>query len=295
MITIARHYRHILFPLLCACGIGIGVWLLAGRVTQHQSHARVYFFDVGQGDAALIRLPRGYDVLIDAGPDKTIAHKLGKSLPFFDRTLEAVILTHPHADHITGLLEILRRYEVQTVITTGVAYESPVATYLQEELTRGSIRIEIVAQPQTLELPTGRGDRIEVRYPVESIVGKEVRDVNTASMVVSFTTGGETFLFMGDAYRAQEDELLAAGSVPRAVVLKVGHHGSVTSTGLDFLDAVQPRYAIISVGSDNPYGHPHAAVLDRLREKGITVVRTDQSGDITFLMEDGGTRMLAGE
>lgn len=256
-------------------------WLRAGHIFSDQ-RLIVWFFDVGQGDAIFIESPDGRQILIDGGTGSLVLEKLSRVMPFWDRSLDAVLLTHPHADHIGGLISVLERYRVERVYTTGSLYATTETEEFLRRLNDGE-EVVIVDGPVTLEL--GRGTTLEIIAPVESLRNVRVDDPNNASIAGVLRYGEINVLLTGDLGGRAEQGLLTR--LKETVdVLKVGHHGSQTSTSADLLKATKPVAAIISVGADNSYGHPHAATLDRLKEFGVTVLRTDLDGDIR-LTSDG--------
>lgn len=234
--------------------------------------ARIVVFDIGQGDAILVRSEQGDDILIDGGPDDRIIEKLGSYLPREDRDIELLVLTHPHADHLAGLLPVLDRYQVKRVVTSGARHDTALdAAWIRAVADEGVVAE--VARPG-MRYAFG-GTALEVLA-----AGAKTGDLNDTSVVLRFTYGSSTALLMGDATTKIEDALLAASSTLRAGVLKIGHHGSKYSTGRAFLSAVAPAYAVISVGADNRYGHPSERTLKRLRDASVASFRTDEDGDV---------------
>ncbi|MDP3986157.1 MAG: ComEC/Rec2 family competence protein [Candidatus Veblenbacteria bacterium] len=243
----------------------------------------VTFFNVGQGDAALVRTVAGQTILVDGGPDRTILSKLGAALPWGERTIDLVILSHPHADHVSGLNYVLERYRVRQVLVTGAVHTTPEYLRFLELLKEQGLPVALARAGQTVEL--AGGVRVEVLWPQESFLGKEVPDLNATSIVNRVVYGSTAVLFTGDTPEENESSLLASGAEVEAQLLKVAHQGSRTSSSPAFLRAVSPQVAVISVGQ-NSYGHPHAEVVERLRELVPQVLRTDEEDDITF-MSDG--------
>lgn len=244
----------------------------------------VYVLDVGQGDSSLIQTPNNITVLIDGGPDNTVLPALGEYLPFHQRYIDYVILTHPHADHVTGLVEVLRRYKVGKVIMTGVAHSSADYRAFLTEIQEQNIPVMIIEKPEHLQL----GDVVlEFVAPLESYAGVEnVHNLNNTSIITRVVYDDVAFLFPGDAEKEEELEVVSSGQELQAQVLKLGHHGSSTSSTKIFLDAVQPEVGIVSAGIDNDFGHPHERILSRMKQYGISVARTDFDGDI-HLVTDG--------
>lgn len=243
----------------------------------HQDLA-VYFFDVGQGDAILIRTPVGHNIVIDGGPDNGVVYRLGHYLPFYSRTIDLLILTHPDSDHLTGLNEVLTRYQVKNILVTGNSFYS--ATYDQwlELIAQKNINVLIAGRINYITL--GNNLNLEVLYPITSLFGKEIKEINSASVVARLVYGQTSFLFTGDATKEVETEIVDYYHNLQSTVLKIGHHGSDTSSGAEFLAEVDPALAVISVGQDNKFGHPKPAVINRLNQAGILTVLTSQLGDI---------------
>lgn len=254
-------------------------WLYAGHAVGH-GRLIVWFFDVGQGDAIFIETPTGVQWLIDGGPDDTVLGKLGSVMPFWDRHLDAVLLTHPHADHVTGLMHVLDRYEVDRVFTTGVEYDNHVYGEFLRQIS--AERGQYITEPITLTLE--EGVTFTILTPLRSLRGARVEDVNDASIVGLLEYGDTSVLLTGDIGNQAELDLIPY--LKPTDVLKVGHQGSRFSSANAFLSALRPRIGVISVG-ENDYGHPHPDTLDRLQAFGATILRTDLHGDIRLISEGG--------
>lgn len=242
---------------------------------------KLYFFDVGQGDAVYFRTPQGNDVLIDAGPGDAVLSKLGKVMPFSDRTLELVILTHPHADHIAGMVEILKRYHVKTIILPQVEYDS--ATYNALRQTTHDRGLEVIQPKLGQRIYLDDSTVLDIFYPVIGSFSNLPKDINDVSIVGRLSFGASQVFLTGDGGKGIERFFLKLGLPLEAEILKVGHHGSRHSTDPEFLEKVSPAFSIISVGK-NSYGHPHEEVLGVLKESGGEIFRTDEDGDINFLI-----------
>ncbi len=232
---------------------------------------RVSFLDVGQGDAILISQGTN-QVLIDGGRDGTLLlARLGRALPFWDRSIETVIMTHPDDDHIGGLSALAGRYSVGEWLMTGATAD-----------TESWARVAALASPR---VPAVAGTtirlsgetRLDILWP-HTDTPLDPKDTNRASVVTRLSVAGHTFLLTGDLPAAEEWELHPG----HADVLKVGHHGSKYSTSDVFLSEVRPSEAVISVGAGNRYGHPAPDILNRLNQHGITVSRTDTDGTVTY-------------
>lgn len=246
---------------------------------------RVTVFDVGQGDAIFLEFPGGTQVLIDGGPSSAVLAKLGRRMPVWDRSIDLVILTHPHADHLAGLVEVLKRYQVGAVIESGVWYEPTYYDEWQRVIKEKNIRRVIAVGGMQVQFSPGV--YLDILSPVRSYEGAKLHNVHEAMVTALFAYGTGRMLLAGDAERGVERELAAAGRLSDVDVLKVGHHGSKTSSSAPFLRAVSPEYAVVSSGKGNRYGHPYTEVIDRLESFGIAIVRTDRDGDVVFESRGG--------
>lgn len=240
---------------------------------------KIIFLDVGQGDAILLKTSAGQNILIDGGPDKGIIYKLDQYIPFYQRKIDLMILTHPDPDHLNGLIEVLKRYQVRSFIFNGVNDESIDYQQFLQKLDELKISKEVVWQGKKINLI---GGYLDFLFPGQSLVGQNLKDDNEGSLVFKLIFGQKKILFVGDATQKVEEQLLKEGVDISADILKVGHHGSKSSTGMDFLIKVKPTYAIICVGKDNKYGHPNLRVLKNLENIEAQILRTDQLGDIIF-------------
>lgn len=256
---------------------------LAVLVWQRRSTAdlTVAVLNVGQGDALYIAFPSGERWLIDGGPDESVLAQVDAFLPFGDRRLTGVVLTHPHADHVAGLVAVLNRYAVGTVVMPVAEHTSPPYLAFLEAVKREAITVVPVDHPFAWEgVSKGVAWRWEFLYPTMRL--GTLADNNETSVVSRLTFGTRSFLFTGDAPADVERTLIAAGRNLKSDVLKVGHHGSDTATSQEFLAAVMPTYAAISAGARNRYGHPSANIVERLAHAGAAVLRTDEIGTIIF-------------
>ncbi|MEK9182952.1 MAG: ComEC/Rec2 family competence protein [Patescibacteria group bacterium] len=253
------------------------------------SSLRVIFFAVGQGDSTLIITPQDKTILVDGGPDDKVLSKLGKYLPLNQKKIDYMILTHPHADHLDGLVSVLKKYDVGEIYYSGVAHTTYAFMEWLKLIKEENIVMKIIDKPQVLELdsrvkldflyPNKDLSEIEIKGQEESKYGKN-NNLNNVSILFKLIYGKTKFLFTGDAETPVEKELLKTQADLRADVLKVAHHGSHSSTGDKFLAAVQPKMAVISSGTGNDFGHPHLRTLRRLERYGVKIYRTDELGDV---------------
>ncbi len=241
---------------------------------------KVIFFDVGQGDAIFVETPEGHQILIDGGPSKRILGKLAREMPFLDRTLDLVILTHPESDHLRGLNYVLGRYKVENILWTGVLRDTEVFKEWQKALKEEKAN-EVIAQAGQ-KIKAGN-TKIFILYPFENLKGKKYKDSNDTSVIARLVFYKNSFLFTGDATKKTEQQLLDREVDINSDVLKVGHHGSKTSTSKEFLKEVSPEIAVISCGRNNRYDHPHREVLQNLQDFGITILTTYQKGDVKLI------------
>lgn len=260
--------------------LAVLVWQAVFWIEGQRGHLSLYAFDVGQGDALLLRVGNGTEVLVDGGPDASVISRLGEAMPFWDRSIDLVILTHPHADHLDGLVEVLKRYDVGMAMESGVNHSIPEYAEWHALLREKGVKIVIARTGQRVRLSDAA--YLDVLTPATSFEGASVRNIHDAMVVLKLVSGAAEALLMGDAERLLERTLIASGIDLDVDLLKVGHHGSKTSTSEEFLRATTPRIAIVSVGRKNRYGHPVQEVLDRLAAFGAVVVRTDRDGTATF-------------
>jgi competence protein ComEC len=247
----------------------------------------VAFLNVGQGDAIFIESPSGAQMLIDVGPPSgAVLRELGAFLPFWDRSIDVLLLSHPDLDHVGGMPDVFARYRVSAVVSGETEGKSTVALQKDDFIAReGAVSI-VGRRGVTIDL--GGGVSAELLAPDVSLVTNETND---ASSVVRVRFGNTAFLFSGDLSVQGEESVVGQfdDKALSAQVLKLGHHGSRTSSGETWLQAVAPDIAVISAGKDNRYGHPHQDVLDRLRLLHIDAVATYEEGTIVF--ESDGARV----
>ncbi|MBI4312498.1 MAG: ComEC/Rec2 family competence protein, partial [Chloroflexi bacterium] len=264
---------------------GYLAWTAAATLPDGRLHVTI--LDVGQGDAILIQTPEGHHVLVDGGPSPALlGEKLGERMPFWDRSLELVALSHYHEDHLAGLVEALERYNVATVLDNPLRQEGSLAAQWRAAArAEGATLLEARAG---MEVRMGDGVTVKTLWPPATLLGSGEEAVNYNSTVLRLQYGDFSLLLPGDLAQEGEAVMVDGGAGVRSSALKVGHHGSATSSGSSFLAAVRPLVAVVSVGAGNPYGHPSAEATGRI---GAIVgegrlLTTAERGDIE-LVTDG--------
>lgn len=254
---------------------------------------RVVFFDVEQGDAALIQTPYKQDILIDAGPDKTIIDKIDKRLGFFDRDIELAVLTHNHSDHLKGFLELLNSgIKIDKLIYSNIVCEDNVCGEFYKVIQENEIETIQAKQGMEIDLFCAEDNSecygLTILGPIDKFA--QDKNLNNTSVILKAHFPERDFLFTGDAedkvwkyyYSISAGRDVAMQRLYGANVLKVPHHGSKNGTSKELLELVKPQEAVISVGKDNKFGHPHVETIQLLESSGIKIRRTDEEGDIEY-------------
>lgn len=254
--------------------VGISVYQIFEMRNQR---ADIVFLDVGQGDATHIRVGE-YDVLIDGGPDGAVLTELGKTLPFYDRSIEMVVVTHFDADHITGLVEVLKRYRVETFVVKSTEPDSELSQALIDAAQKNGVKIHVPQEREQLTIVDG----VYINF---FNVSKNLRDRNNDSLVSRIVVGDSSVLITGDLEAEGESGILSRRSFIESDILKAGHHGSKTSTIDMFLKTVAPNEVVISAGAENRYGHPHPSVIERIQVFGSEISET-QFGMIQYELRE---------
>lgn len=285
------------FIFLLVAGVVL-VWSAAFWLPDDKLH--VVACDVGQGDAILIWL-KSTQVLVDGGPNPRVIECLSEFVPFWDRKIEVVVLTHPQDDHMSGLVEVFERFDVEHLVMSGVMNKTESFEDFREAVSEEDVMIDIVKRGDELKVgsmvfkvlwPRERLGDVSFWESFDSakILGSasETRDVNKSSVVLELVYGAFEVLLTGDIGLEVERALVAERVLNDVDVLKVAHHGSKYSSSSEFLREIDPELAVISVSSRNSYGHPTSDSLMRLDEVGARVLRTDEEGDVEIVSDGEG-------
>lgn len=240
----------------------------------------IYFLNVDQGDSIFIKTPNNHQILIDGGPKNLVIEELTKVMPFFDKSIDLVVLTHPHADHLDGLIEVLKRFKVSAVLMTGIDYKSPNYDEFLNEIDKQGVEIFIAESISDFKFGSVL---LDVIYPKNQMIGMGIANVNNSSIAIKLNYKDKKILLVGDLEKEIEKELVAANLDLSAQILKAGHHGSKTASTPEFLKRVAPEIVVIQLGKNNSYGHPHEEALENMKQSGVkSILRTDIEGQIEF-------------
>ena len=287
MKNIRRYLPYILLVMLIISAIGI--WYMIYVRSHHSNLLKVAFLDIGQGDAIYIEAPNGRQMLIDAGPGPVVLQKLSQVMPFGDRSIDMLVVTNPDQDHIGGFVDILNRYEVGYILEPGTPKHTIVYKDLQSSIVKHNVKKEIARKGMRIFLDKEKNIYFDILFPDRDV---STWSPNDGSIVGKLVYGNESFMLTGDATKYTENIIMhnEVGSTLHTQVLKLGHHGSHTSSSALWLEKVHPDVAIISAGLHNRYGHPHQDVLDSLANLHIPYLATYQKGTIIFKTD--GVKMI---
>lgn len=282
-----RKSSRVLGAALMVVAVAAGLIWYAALSEDRTGHLTVSFLDIGQGDSIFIDAPSGRQVLIDGGRDSTVLRRLAAVMPWYDRSIDVVIATHPDADHVGGLVDVLARYQIGMIVHSSVEGDTKTFAALtkaiQKDVAAGSHEVTAV-RGDVIDL--GDGAFLQVLAPDRAVPHVETND---GSVVTKLVYDNTAFMLTGDAPQGIENYLVALGtSTLKADVLKAGHHGSKYSSSPLFLGYVNPEYGVFSRGCTNTYGHPAPEVVQRFEDFGIPTYDTCREGTITFV-SDGQT------
>lgn len=264
----------ILFVLICSV-------ILIGYINFPDQNMHLIACDVGQGDAILV-YTGSIQILIDGGPDNSVLDCLGRYIPFWDRTIEVVLLTHPQLDHFGGLIQVFRRYKVEKFIAIPIDVSSKEYQVLKKEV--GGDLKKVVTSTQGMKVSNGLMS-LDIIWPSELESFSINSDLNSYSIVSILSYGVFDALLTGDIGPKITDEIISGGYIKRVEYLKVPHHGSKNGLTQKLLEVTSPEIAVISVGAKNRYGHPHQEILDILKDNGVMVKQTKDVGDVEVITD----------
>lgn len=259
----------------------IFIWYFVYLQENRNNDLKVVFLDVGQGDSIYIEAPNGKQMLLDAGSNSAILSKLSKVMPFGDKSIDVVIITNPDTDHMGGVVDILQNYKVDMILESGTHSDTVTYRTLSQLIAQNKIQKKFARKGMRLVLDNKQNIYFDILFPDRDVSTWERND---GSVVGKLVYGTSSFMLMGDATKYTE-LLIAYNENPKTLhsqVLKLGHHGSHTSSSLLWLEKVKPEIAIVSAGLNNRYGHPHKDVIQRLSDLGISVFGTYEKGEIMF-------------
>ena len=250
----------------------------------------ISYLDVGQGDATLIETPGGNKILIDVGPDGRVLDSISRELSFFEKDIDAVFITHADLDHVGGIISVIEYFNVSNIFISTISEDAEIYNSMYSVLEKyDDVVVRKIDGINEIVLDEEYGVKLNVLFSVENY---PYDDRNDKSLVMKLEYKDTSFIFSGDA--SQEIEEYIVNNTPSSLesnVLKIGHHGSNSSTNLSFVKSVRPQYGIISSGIDNDYGHPHQEVLDILEDEEVEILRTDELGNIV-IVSDGKSILL---
>jgi competence protein ComEC len=277
-----------LFMLILILVLGGIAWTgstKAPQADEAEGKFKIAYLDIGQGDAILMTTPHNHHILIDGGPDTSILSRLGEELKFNEHTIDLAIVSHNHSDHIGGLNAAMERYDVKKLWISGAIHTTNDYLELLDTIRHRKIATETVWNSKTADID---GVQLHVIHPMADATGLRPDDQHDATVVVRVTYGQKSFLMTGDINEGHEQAMIKADVPLQADILKVAHHGSASGLALNFLERINPTYAVIQSGANNKFGHPAPSIIKKLQNKGVTIFRNDQNGTVTAIT-DGTT------
>ncbi|MGG5462275.1 ComEC/Rec2 family competence protein [Clostridium sp. B9] len=277
--------KNFSFLLIILLSFAIFSYKIVSPLEKH--NFLVHFIDVGQGDSILIQA-NNKNLLIDSGTEDSIDHLVKYLKKSKVKKLDYIIATHPHADHIGGMNVIIDKFNVGSFFAPKVSHTNESFKSMITSLKNKNLPINILNSKKDISIDLGKNTNIKILAPTD----KDYENINNYSPIIKIYYGKTSFLFTGDAEEELENEVLSENFILKANVLKIGHHGSNTSTSEEFLKEIQPQVAIISAGLDNSYGHPNYITLQKLNDNNVRVLRTDEDGTIVISSNGNNINVL---
>ncbi|HNV12782.1 MAG TPA: MBL fold metallo-hydrolase [bacterium] len=246
---------------------------------RNNKNLNIFFLDSGQADTILIKTPEEQNIIIDLG-SKDGLKGVGQQIFWWDRKIDILIITHPHDDHILAIPQLIDKYKINKIIFTGIIYDSPIYEEIIKKAQDKKIKLLIPQINQKILL--GKSCELDFLYPLESLKDKKIENINNSSIVNRLKYKNNYFLFMGDSEIDIEEKLLEKNYELKSDVLKVSHHGSISSSHQEFIKKINPKISIIMVGQNNKFNHPSLRTLNKLQKIGSLIFRTDLNGDINI-------------
>lgn len=260
------------------------IWYLVFHA-EHQKYLTVAFLNIGQGDSIYVEAPNGNQVIVDGGPDKKILSELGKVMPFYDRSIDMLVVTNPDKDHYAGFIDVLNQYNVSEVLESGTHSKTSTYAMLEKSIHDHHVPKLLARRGMKIMLDEKRNIYLDILFPDQDVSNWTSND---GSIVMKLMYGNTSVMLTGDTTAKAEHIVLndTHDDSLHSTILKVGHHGSKTSSSEEFLKAVEPSLAVISAGFHNRYGLPKQEILDRLSALHIRTLITYEQG--TIIMESDG-------
>ncbi len=258
--------------------------LIKFTTSEIDDNFHLYFLDVGQGDALYARDKSGNDILIDGGPDLSVLTGIGNAMLYNDRVIDYLVLTHPHADHLFGLVEVVKRYEVKNIILTDAIATTQEYQEFLNIIKDKNIHTILANNGEIYKI--GDNFNFQIIYPDESFKDTNIKNLNNTSIVGKIIFGSVSIQATGDAEKDLQGKIANKYCDQLSSnIIKIAHHGSKNGINTNFFNCVNPEMAIISVGVDNKFGHPHQETLDFLNKNNVKTIRTDEQGTIEIISD----------
>lgn len=263
--------------------LNVVIWATLAQATERQSGVlTVSFLDIGQGDSIYIEAPNGRQMIVDGGPNESLMSALPDVLVFGDKTIDVLVVTNPDADHYSGFIPLIESFEIGAIVESGTSSDTTLYDSFQQLITEKEIDHVEAYSGQKIILDEERNVYLEILFPNTDVSSW---DSNDGSIVSKLVYGNTSVLLMGDSTKLAEGIVVSRNDLSGVDILKAGHHGSKTSTGLPLLEESKPSVVVISAGEDNRYGHPDEETIENLNEMGIPYLVTMDEGTITFISD----------